>query len=495
MTTEPTEPTEESEEKNAEHPLPASHYAPPEINLIVDEKKMKAEMVIRGRFHPGYDYGHFIRMLDEDKIVFGVDTSALRQLEEEYAAGYRDQGRRTLRKVVAEGYPPEPPQDGKIEILIPDPPAVNIDEQGRADFRNIQKFVTVDEGTVLARFTPPIEGKSGTDVYGDEIKPRPARKPVLEAADNVKFKPETNEYVATKHGIFVKGERKIAVSPVLVIPASVGLSSGNVNYDGNVKIGGNVERGSMVSCYADCDVGGMVETGDMRVGGTLRVQKGINTRQEGMLNVGGNLQTTYVENTTATVEGSLIVQKSIINSKLVCYADLIMTTRGATITGGEILIFGSVTTDVLGNKTEIPTRLIVGAHHKNTMYYDLTRKELDKVEKDFEKKVEEINKIKQYVQRMRGKIPVDKQAALRVKYREYKEMTELRERLQQQIVELRESRYNPDEVRVIIRDVAHPGVTIHYRDYVEKITAPLTKCVLRFRPGYGGPEMQGYRIE
>ena len=465
----------------------------PEINVIRDPGGMSLELVIRGPFSPRYDYDYFIRMLDEERVIFGVDGSALRRLAEEYRA--QSNPARHYRALVAEGYPPEPGRDGSVEILIPDPPPVSIDDQGRADFRNIQKFQTVREGEILARVTPPVPGKSGTNIYGEEVIPSPPRAVELEAGDNVTIhvQPEYNEYRAARQGIFVKGESKIAVSPVLVVPASVGLSSGNVNYDGNVRIGQNVERGSLVSCYGDCEVGGTVETGDVRIGGTLTVRKGVNTRQEGMINVGGNLQAVYVENTKATVEGSILVQKSVINSQLVSYSDLIMQTRGATVTGGEVLLYGSMSTDVLGSKTEIPTRVIVGLHQKNAMYHDLHRKELEEIEKEYEKKVEEINKIKIYVQRMRGRIPIDRQAALRVKYKEYKDMAELRARLQQQIMDLRESRYNPEEVRVIIRDVAYPGVTIHYRDYVEKITAPLTKCILRFRPGYAKPEMQGYR--
>ncbi len=466
-------------------------HVEPEISLIIDDARMRAEILIRGPFNPSFDYDYFIRLLDEHKIVFGVDAPALRRLAEDYRVG-KSEGR-SYRGLVSEGMPPQPGRDGQVEILIPDPPQVNIDEHGRADFRNIQKFQTVEKGQVLAKLIPPLPGKSGTDIFGQEVKPPEPLRPVLENGENVTFVPAKNEYIAGVHGIFVKGEKKIAVSPVLIISASVGLASGNVNYDGNVRIGGNVERGSMVSCFGDCEIGGMIESGDVRIGGTLRVHKGINTRQEGNVNVGGNLLAVYVENTQATIEGSVIIQKSLINSKLICYGDIILQGKGSTITGGEHLAFGSVTMDILGSKTEIPTKLVVGTNFKYSQYHDLHRKELEEVEKAYEKKVEEINKIKIYVQRMRGRIPVDKQAAMRVRYREYKDMVELRQRLQQQITELRESRYNQGEVRVIIRDVAYPGAIIFYRDHIEKITAPLTRCVLRFRPGYEKPEMQGYR--
>jgi uncharacterized protein (DUF342 family) len=451
-----------------------------ELSIETSPDMLSAKAIIRGGYDPHIDYDAIIKQLDKRGIIYGVDIKAIKNL----VAGYKEnQQRRYHEAVIALGLPPRPGIDGHVDFMIEEKPPVVIDETGRADFRNIQRYYTVDAGQVLAHVTPPTPGENGWNILGEEVAPPDPAKPQIKAGDNVKFLPDKNDFVAAIHGIFVREKETIAVSPVLGIPGNVGLSSGNVTYDGNVKIGGNIERGSMVSCLGDLEVGGMIESNQVRTGGSIKVRKGINARRDGIISAGGNIQSVYVENSDLTLDGSLIVEKSIVSCKIVCYGDILVTARSSTITGCEIQCFGSVACDTLGSSAETPMRIELGAHYRNHQYYELHARELEEVERDLEKKTEEINKIKIYVQRMRGKIPVDKQAAFRVRYNEYKAAIELRQRVQHQVLEFRESRYNSEEVRLIVRDTVHPGVVLVYRDHVEKITAAQTRAVFRFKPG------------
>jgi len=452
-----------------------------EVTLAVSPDYMEARVILRGQYDPRIDYNAIIERLDAQGITYGLDRQAIGKLLDEYRTHPE---RRAFEAVVARGQPPAPGVDGKLEMLIEEKPPVAIDETGKADFRNIQRYNAVDPGQVLARYTPPTPGTPGLNIRLEEVPPPPPFDPKIAAGDNVQFHAATGEYRATVHGIFVHEKNTVSVNPVLTIPGNVGLASGNVAYDGNIRIFGNIERGSMVSCLGDLEVGGMIESHAVRAGGSLRVKKGINTRREGMVTTGGNLQAVYIENSDLTVNGSLIVEKSVINSKVVCDGDIALTGRGSTIAGSEICCFGSLACDVMGSPVQNPVRIELGSHSRNKAYYEQHVKELEDVERVLEKKTEDINKIKIYVQRMRGKIPVEKQAAFRVVYNEYRSTVELRQRLQLQVLQFRESRFNSSEVRLIIRDTIHPGATIVYRESVEKITAPQTRVVFRFRPGH-----------
>ena len=277
--------------------------------------------------------------------------------------------------------------------------------------------------------TPPIEGKPGINVFGEDL---PARKPddaKLEHGPNVQFVSSANEYRSLVHGIFVHERHRIDVNPELIVNGHVGLESGNITYDGNVRISHNVERAALVSATGDVEVGGTIESGNVRVGGSLTVRNGVNTKRDGMINVNGDLFSTYIDNSVLTAFGSVIVHKSALNSKIICYGDLTLSGRGSVLTGGEATVFGSLSSDNIGSKLGVPTKIYMGQHDRNMQYYKIHIKEMEEIERDYEKLRDDVLKIKNYVQRMRGKIPVDKQAQFRTVYKKYKHQVELRERI------------------------------------------------------------------
>lgn len=462
----------------------------PHARLEVAADGLTATAVLSGRADLSIHSDTIIELLDSHRVVYGVDQAAITRLIERYRA---DSTGQEHSAVVAKGKPPLPGKDGKVDILVQNEEKVHLDEDGRADFRNIAKFRTVEQGEVLARRIPPEPGQPGITVYGEDAPPPEPFDPQLDAGPNVSLVPGSNQYIARIKGIFVHGKDRIDVSPVLEVPRNVGLESGNINYEGNVRIGGNIERGATVLALGDIDVGGIIESGDIRSGGSLKAGNGINTRKEKSISVGGNLQATYVDNTAAVVDGDIIVERSIVQSRIVCYGSALLTLPGSTLTGGELILYGSLNAGILGNKTETPTRIWIGAHYKNMEYYKLSVKELEKAERDLARKTETVEKIKVFVQRARGNLPADKKAELRVQFREYQEAVALVQRIQAQIKEYASNRWNKEEVRLVAREMIYPGVEIHFHGNVEKIKAPQSRVVYRFVPGMAQPQMEAYQ--
>lgn len=56
------------------------------------------------------------------------------------------------------------------------------------------------------------------------------------------------------------------------------------------------------------------------------------------------------------------------------------------------------------------------------------------------------------------------------------------ELLKSKIEELKGARYNQDNVKVVVRNTAHPGAVIKYRRQVEKITKAQSAFVMNFFP-------------
>lgn len=448
------------------------------MELVIAPDGMEATVELRGPLDPSLDADAIFEIINEHNIRFGMDSSAVYKA----AAAYRTSGGAHQSVVVARGQPTVPPVDGVIEILVPPPPPVVIDPEGRADYRNLQRYRTVDKGEILARRTPAVPGKAGINILNERVDPPAPLDPELDTGPNVEFSAATNEYRARVHGIFVQTPTRIDVNPVLQISGHVGLETGNIDYDGSIKIAGNIERGASLSALGDVTVGGAVESGAVRVSGSLTVRAGINHRREGTIQVSGNLSAVYIDNSDVNVEGSVLVERSITTSRIICQGEIALRGPHSGLAGGEIYAYGSISADAIGSKAGVPTKIILGTHVKNTAYYEMHVKELEKAAHDYQKRAEDIRRIKVYVQSHRGPLPVDKQAAFRVKLREYKEAEELVKRLEGQVEHLRLTRFNPEPVRITARETIFPGVEIQYRGRIETITKPVVSQVLLFSP-------------
>ncbi len=464
--------------------------APFRIDMDINPEKMAVRIRLRGPRNPGVDFDSIVELLNDHGIIFGVDTTSILKLIERYESASSGE---VIDEVVARGNPPIPGQPGRVEILVKESEQVTIDETGRADFRNVERYRTVEKGQTVARVIPGVPGKPGTNIYGEEVVPSSVDTPALKAGNNIEIIPGTHDYISQVHGIFSYKKDTIEVNPVLVIPGSVGIESGNVNYDGSVQVGQNIDRGSSVHVEGNLVVGGAVESGDIKVGGDITVKKGVNTKRDGIIRVTGILKAVYIDNSKISADQGVIVDKSIISTHIVTHGDLSLTGKGSTISGGELYVYGSIAADVIGNKTETPTKLVIGDHFQNRMYLELHSKELEAKQKEYEKIAEKIAKIKIYVQRSRGNIPVEKKADFRVVFQDYKEITDKIKKLEELVQFYRSNRYNKNSVQITAREIIHPGVEIHYRNMVEKIKAPLSSCILTFAPGMEKPTMDAFR--
>jgi len=463
------------------------------VHVLIDKNSMTAKIRLRGAYDPTVTFSAIVDQLNEKAVTFGVDFKAVEAAVKEFET----KGRLEDEVVVARGTPVVESVDGKVEMFVKEPERVSIDDSGQADFRNIHRFTTVKKDEPLARVHLPIEGKAGMNVFGNEIEPRVPSSPSIDGGDHVRIETGDNiiNYFADAKGVFIKRGKVISVSPVLYIEKSVGLETGNIEYDGDISIRENIERGSALISSGNVTVKGGVESGNIKVGGNFNVKTGINTKNEGRILVKGDVDTGYIDNTKMFVAGSLYVEKAITISNIITHGEIRLAGPHATISGGEITAFGSIEADIIGSKAELPMTITLGVHYERSSRLKKLTVEFEKTKKDFERLTDEIQKIKLYVQRMRHKITEEKKEELRLKLQEYQSTKELGEKLEREIQELRTTRFNQHEVRLIARDTLYPGVTIHYRNHVEKITAPLTKCVFLFSPMHEKPEMIAYTDE
>lgn len=196
-----------------------------------------------------------IDLLREKGVIFGI-------IEDRIADFLgRGQGGRFL---AAQGIPPSLPVDEQVEILFETAnkgtPVLRTD--GGVDFKNLQIYTSVSQGTLLATKSEGIQGQDGTAVTGETVpSPEPKRYP---------FKPDRNTELSAD-GLTVRAvlsgrpmvtregdTYRFEIVPELEHNADVNLKSGNISFKGDVKIAGAVAEGMTVQAEGQIEISGSV---------------------------------------------------------------------------------------------------------------------------------------------------------------------------------------------------------------------------------------------
>lgn len=458
-----------------------------ELNVQND---MIATVRIRGNPDTSFAAAQIYQALNEHNVKYGVDQQAIEKVVHTVRNSIEPVH---IEETVARGHPATPGIDGSYHRLVREVNKVNIREDGKADFRNIEKFVTVDKGDPVVEIVPASPGKPGYNLYGDEIHPEPANPAPRKPGKNISQMPGSNKYIARIHGIYVDDGNTIDISPELVVEGNAGLETGNIEYDGNVRILGNIERGTQVRVGGNLYVGGTIESGHLKVAGDIEVHQGINTARQGTLQCSGSIQSTYIENSVIIADGSLYVQKSILASYVITHENIELASGGSVLAGSEVVCFGNLSTDHLGSKAGSVTRLFMGTHYKNTRQWEQSRKELEGLEEHINKLTHSLKQYRDKVQRYRGNPPVTLQAEIRQSFREYKEELAKQKRARSIFNYLSQHRNNPDSIRITARQMIHPGAEIRYHGHTEKYTTESSATVLEYFPGEQKPEIKAFK--
>ena len=164
--------------------------------------------------------------------------------------------------VIASGSPPSPSQDGRLDYVCSFEerlPVENKDSQ-RIDLYYKGAINSVQAGSVLAYWTPPLPGKPGLSVFGEAIPPRDPKNKVLKVGQGVQLIDGGRIAVATIDGrpCLTGYDLCLSVIPLLEITGDVDLSTGHIDFNGDVLIRGNVNEGFKVHAGGRVEVLGDV---------------------------------------------------------------------------------------------------------------------------------------------------------------------------------------------------------------------------------------------
>jgi uncharacterized protein (DUF342 family) len=293
-------------------------------------------------------------LLEKSGIVYGIRHDEIQKALAS-CVDYREIVRDVL---IASG---DPPVDEEPEYLQINP-HLNVrygtQEKGQAvDHRARSAFVIVKKGQALAKQKHSKPGKAGTNVRGEAIGFKTAKKEILTGGENTRM--EDRYLVSCINGQFVQTRGVLSVRDSLVIKGPVGYATGNIIFPGDVKIEGPVSDGFKIYSGGSVTIKQTFDVTDAVAKNDLNVAGGIIGRGRAVVKVGGSLKTKFIENCHVAVRKNIIVDSEIISSRVYTLETLEMGEKGK-IVGGETHALKGVRTGGIGKETGRAARVHCG---------------------------------------------------------------------------------------------------------------------------------------
>lgn len=323
-----------------------------ELILRTTEGNRNAILTIPAKYDPN--------LLTVDSCVLFIQSQGVK---------ISDEGNKRLNSAISQWKQQSPSEDVKVEVAQAVQPIHGKDAtinwlhealsdqiatattEGNIDHYEQSAFKLINQGELLGEIIAATEGEDGIDVKGMSIAARPGKPLQTRIHESIEIRDENKLYAAFD-GIFQFKDEVILINPVLDVGSQVDFSTGNIDFKGDVVIRHGVKDRFKVKATGGIKINGLVEDAIIEAGGDLDTYRGIVFRQSGSITVGGNLRTSHINNVKGVINGSLNLDREMINCQITI-GDKLYSPNGSVI-GGDNNISGSIKVSKLGSTAGVP---------------------------------------------------------------------------------------------------------------------------------------------
>lgn len=205
-------------------------------------------------------------LLKQNNITKGIDESKLKEACKSGTGGQNVE--------VAQGVMPVDDIPSTLDILFDiGEKHLNVDSADqKIDYKNVYSIVNVNEGDVLAKIIPLIDGTDGYNVFGEEIKRKIAKKTPIKIGKGCKI--VNNKIIVTQDGRPSSKNGVISVNSVYKVK-NVDIKSGNIKFIGDIEIEENVSEGMTVNAGNSIVINKGVDNAVISAGGEINIKGNI----------------------------------------------------------------------------------------------------------------------------------------------------------------------------------------------------------------------------
>lgn len=330
-------------------------------------------------------------------------------------------------------------------------------EDGSVDFHKLDMIENVSEGQLLATLTPADFGVPGCNVAGEKILPKKVENRILKHGKNIHLSDDKLEMYSDVSGNVTLINGTVFVSNLYEVPADVGASTGDIDYDGSVLVKGNVLTGYTINATGDIIVEGVVEGAALTAGGKIVLKRGIQGMGKAVMEAEGDVISNFIESATVN-SGGKIITDAILHSQITAKDDVQVNGKRGLIAGGSIKTKTCIKAKTVGSSMGTTTELEIGIDPTVGERYHAIEREMDALETERESLMQNLKIFKNRMDANGGRLDEEKLKTLKSINDRTKEIDwKIQENsAEYELLGKELSRQNGG--KIIVENIAFPGV-------------------------------------
>lgn len=350
-----------------------------------------------------------------------------------------------------------------------------IGEDGQVDFHKLDMIEPVKEGQLLATLVPADHGTSGTDVCGNELRPRKVNELRLKHGKHIHLSEDGLEMYSEVSGNVTLVGGEVFVSDCYEVGTDVGTSTGDIVYDGSVNVKGNVLTGYKVEATGDIYVNGVVEGATLIAGGKIVLNRGIQGMGKAVMRAQGDIISNFIE--SANVEaGGKIITDAIMHSDVIAQDSIEVNGKRGLVAGGSIRSTKKIETKVAGSTMGTITELEVGFDPNKVDRYHEIEKLMEELGEEREIIEQNIDVLKKRFQ-LKGSLEPDKLEMLKKYKTRMQEIENEMESMTEEYSSLEDSMEESDsQGKIVVYDIAYTGVKLTISNISKYLHNEFQRC-------------------
>lgn len=446
------------------------------VRIIVEMPRDRMKAVIRydtreGAKLPTKDM--ILSALAEAGVVYGIDEDSI------------DVGIRSLSSfTAAKGLLPQNGEnayiDRKFDLGVSGRPVV--DEFDKVDYKDLNLFVLAKENQTLAIRIPQTKGTPGMNVTGEVVPAQNGRPCPMPEGKNTKA--VGDRLIATCNGQIVDKGNRISIDPRLEIKGSVGVSTGDIEFDGVITINGNVDDGFSVTATGDIEIKGSVN-GAKVSGRNVYISGGITGADKAKVFAEHDVRTAFVENGLIEAGNDVYIIDIALHSQIRAGKRIILgnedNPKGRPVKGQGAIIGGhtvageSVTAKVIGNEAYVVTKVSVGVDPNLQREYQ----DLKKSYKDNRRRLTHITQTLNTLSKIDiNKLPKERVESITALTRSQFPLAGQIKRDEKRILEIEALLSEMKNGKIRVSDTIYPGVRLAVNSLLKSIQTEYKRCTI-----------------
>lgn len=327
----------------------------PEISFFLSQDKMMATIKLACTEadlseRKEYFVSEILKLLHQNQVSEGIQIDVLH-------------GDLVPQKevIIAKGIEPINGEDAVVTYYALSERKPTIRQDGKADYYDMNFIDEVKKGDWLGEKTLPTNGVPGRTVTGEMVVPRKGRDFRLMYDQKTVIEVEEENKVVLRariDGVIAFKDGKMAVGDHLMVNEDVGVSTGNIVFDGSVTIKGIVHPGFSVKATKDISILGEMGLSGVKLissqDGDIFIKGGLFGQGESTVKAGKNIFIKHANDCTLIAKEDIHIGYYSIGSNLKA-RNILADEKNGKIIGGKLEAKGKVLSAVIGNRMERKT--------------------------------------------------------------------------------------------------------------------------------------------